>query len=67
MKPDRQLIWFLEHLYQFHSHVIYGFNNVRPDEAQARCQRWMDAVLPPEPKPEHKLPLAERPEVEIPY
>jgi hypothetical protein len=46
MKPDYQLIQFVNQLYELHPYTGYGFNN----EAMARCQRWMDEVLPPEPR-----------------
>ena len=62
MSPN-QLFHFVEHLYEIHSHVVYGFNNVQPDDAMARCQRWMDAVLPP---PEKAPEPTTRTEVEIP-
>jgi hypothetical protein len=62
-----QLLWFVEHLYEFHSHDTYGFNNIGPDEAQARCLRWMDAVLPPpEKKPEPEPIYIDDDEIELP-
>jgi hypothetical protein len=60
-RPNYKLLYFVEHLYEMHTHVVYGFNNVKPDDAMARCQRWLDAVLQPPPEePQYELPLCQR-------
>jgi hypothetical protein len=47
---NHPLIAFVQRLHDMHSDVLYGFNvNVRNEhEGLARCQRWLDAVLPEE-------------------
>jgi hypothetical protein len=45
-RPNLNLINFVHHLYEMHSDnfgVIHGTHS-------ARCQRWLDAVLPAEPR-----------------
>jgi hypothetical protein len=50
---SEQLIHFVEQLYDMHA--LYDLNQARWEEKE-RCQRWMDAVLPPPVKEEIEIP-----------
>ena len=60
-----QLIQFVQHLYAMHVDFNFGFNGGPYDQDQGatgRCQRWLDAVLPPpKQKPEPTTPDIELP------
>jgi hypothetical protein len=61
-RPDRDLIRFVQHLYDIHSTTRYGFVVADRDEREAtdRCKRWLDAVIaPPPPKETMDVPFLE--------